>query len=120
MAWGELSESDKSWIAGIYEGEGSISLNNKYISIVLYNNDLSMLNEVQKLLGGKIYGRGNKRKPEWKPSYVLQIRKKEYVDNFIINILPFFRTDYKIIQFEGYILKAIENGAKYKLTKGGD
>lgn len=101
MAWDSLSDIDKAWIAGIFEGEGSIGLwerygTSKYARIAIYNNDVSMLEEIQRLVGGKIYERKmGVRNPNWKPSYTFNLNKHKEVERFINEILPFIRSEYK-------------------------
>ena len=101
MAWDSISDIDKAWIAGIFEGVGSIGLwvrcgDSKRARVMIYNNDLSMLEEIQRLIGGLIYERKmGPRNLNWKPSYQFTINRRADVDQFITEILPFIRSDYK-------------------------
>jgi len=51
-----VSAIDLAWLAGLIEGDGSISLKEgKYVMVQIANADLALLQEVRKLVGGHIY-----------------------------------------------------------------
>lgn len=119
MAWEDLTEVDKAWLAGIFEGEGSIYVytgsgkTKKYIRILFYNNDISMLDEIKRLIGGNIHRHGLTRKDSWEPSYQLQLGKKKDIKMFLKEIKPFIRSNYKLSQTLGCVELANENGGGY-------
>ena len=119
MAWEQLSESDKAWIAGIYEGEGSIYVYKgsgeiaKYVRLFFFNNDETMLEEVQRLIGGHLHLRVHRRQEDWAESHQLQFGKKEDIIKFKELIYPYMRSEYKKDQFNESINHANTNGGTY-------
>jgi hypothetical protein len=116
MAWEHLTDIDKAWIAGIFEGEGTIVNHcKKYIRISIYNNDISMLNEIKRLLGDKVYIHihPTKRKDSWAPSHQLQMQENGIICNFLKEITPFVRSEAKRNQIERVVSTALENGGAY-------
>ncbi len=117
--WDRITDIDKAWIAGIFEGEGSICVyrgageKEKYVRLFFYNNDITMLEEIQRMIGGNLHIRHHRRKEEWAESHQLQNGKSEDIRKFRIYILPFFRSEYKIKQFNDAILNANSNGGEY-------
>jgi len=119
MAW-DLNEKDAAWIAGIFEGEGSFlaykggGKTYKYLRVMIFNNDLTMLEEIQRLCqSGLLYKNEHKRNPKWKPSHQLQFGKKEDIKGFMDKIYPQMRTAYKRSQVLLAINKANSNGGDY-------
>jgi len=118
MVW-ELTNEDKAWVAGIFEGEGSICVykgagqKTKYVRILFYNNDLTMLEEIQRMIGGNLHIHPFKRKEEWGESHQLQIGKRDKIIQFKENIFPYMRTKYKKDQFNDALSLANENGGDY-------
>lgn len=103
-----------SWIAGIWEGEGSIdnsiryktkNIDKRYLRIIFYNNDLSMLLKVKEFFPeGKIFLRKyGKIQPNSKPSFVLTLNKKEAITRFILEIAPLVQSEYRKKQLKRYI-----------------
>ena len=106
-----MKKIDKAWIAGIFEGEGSAGNwvrykkksgeNYYYGRVVIYNQDLEMLEEIQRFVGGIITPRTllmlrkSKGYQATKENYGLYINKKKDVESFILNILPYMRTTKK-------------------------
>jgi hypothetical protein len=119
MAYEKCTKIDLSWIAGIFEGEGSICVykgageKTKYVRLFFFNNDITMLEEVQRLIGGHLHIRTHKRKDEWAESHQLQLGKKEDIILFKNYVVPYFRTKYKKEQFEKAIELANKNGGEY-------
>lgn len=114
-----IKNIDAAWIAGIYEGEGSITVYggsgplHKYVRIMVYNNDISMLYEIQRILGGKVYERFYKRPGNWNRSFVWYVQRKEDINKFLKYIFPYMRTSYKIKQLTDIMEISIKNGANY-------
>ena len=116
MSWEDLTDVDKAWIAGIFEGEGCISIHSvKYIRISIYNNDLTMLTEIQNMIGDDVYvhERKHKRKDSWAISHQLQIQKRSTIMSFLEHIYPFVRSEYKRNQISSTVNTAIESGGNY-------
>jgi hypothetical protein len=96
-----LEKWEDSYIAGIIDGEGSISLTRMHekehrrpcISIAL--TDIELLIYIQKLTGGVINKKKNYKPDRHKDSFTLTIKKKEDVFNSLENITPFLRVDRK-------------------------
>ena len=119
MAWETLSDVDKAWIAGIFEGEGSVYVyrglgeKSKYVRLFFFNNDRTMLEEIQRMIGGNLHIRVHKRQEDWAESHQLQIGKKEDIIKFKEIIYPQFRSEYKKEQFNSAIKFANINGGEY-------
>lgn len=119
MSWDELTEVDKAWIAGIFEGEGSVAVYRgagqvrKYIRILIYNNDITMLKEIQRLIGGNLHDHMHRKEGQWAQSHQLQFGKKSDVQNFKEHIYPYMRTKYKKQQLNKCFILAKTNGCEY-------
>lgn len=116
MAWEDLIDVDKAWIAGIFEGEGCICVHGvKYVRILIYNNDLTMLTEIKNMIGDGVYIhiRKHKRKDTWAVSHQLQIQRRDVINGFFEHIYPFMRSEYKRKQIINVIGKANDNGGDY-------
>lgn len=92
---------ESAYIAGIIDGEGSISLTrmhggeNRRPCISIASTDLELLVYIQALTGGKINNKKNYNPDKHKDSYTLNIKKKEAVLSLLKNIKPYLRVDKK-------------------------
>lgn len=90
-----MTNEDRSWIAGFYEGEGSVYLlHNKYVQIKITQKETSILRKIQQWIGyGEIYFeyRNKFRISKW-------MCTGKNALNFINLIYPFMRSKRKISQ----------------------
>lgn len=80
-----------SWqyIAGFFDGEGSLGHNGKGYRITISQTNFPVLKTIQDFAGfGNIF-KNRKRKSHWKESWVYYIARQEEVYIFIKNVLPF-------------------------------
>lgn len=63
-----------AWLAGLFEGEGSFSINYKTsraVVMTITSTDMDVIEKIKKWFGGKIYnGYVRKDKPHYKKSYI--------------------------------------------------
>ena len=89
----QLSDEHRGWIAGFFEGEGSVNLRSgKYRNprVTIMQVEREPLDWIREWTGvGKVYGpyRQSKR-PSTQPYFVYSIGKKVHVEEFIAAILP--------------------------------
>lgn len=92
---------EASYIAGIIDGEGSISLTRIHASehrrpcISIASTDKELLVYIQSLTGGVITNKKNYKPDIHKDSYTLTIKKKESVLLLLKQISSFLRVDKK-------------------------
>ncbi|MCH1625747.1 LAGLIDADG family homing endonuclease [Fredinandcohnia quinoae] len=92
---------EAAYIAGIIDGEGSISLTRMHKKehrrpcISIASTDLELLTYIHRLTGGYINNKRNYRPNIHKDSYTLSIKKKEEVFYTLQQIVPFLRVNKK-------------------------
>ncbi|MGY0693597.1 LAGLIDADG family homing endonuclease [Virgibacillus sp. FSP13] len=92
---------EAAYIAGIIDGEGSITLTRMHSKehrrpcISISSNDKEMLIYIQNLAGGSIYNKKNYNPNKHKNSYTLYIKKKNEVFHILKEIHQFLRIDQK-------------------------
>jgi hypothetical protein len=92
---------EASYIAGIIDGEGSITLTRMHKkehrrpTITIASTDRELLLYVQSLIGGVINNKKNYRPEKHKSSYTLSIKNKLEVLSTLQQIYPFLRIDRK-------------------------
>lgn len=84
------------WLAGIFDGEGSVSIYIKKsgtasVTIAISQNNLMHLQQIQQFLG---YGT---IQPKKKGGYDLRIRRKADIHRFILAVQPFSRWKYQVL-----------------------
>lgn len=77
------------YIAGFFDGEGSIVHNGSGFRITISQTNFSVLKTMQDFIGFGLIFKNRKRRSHWKESWVYYIAKQEKVYIFIKNILPF-------------------------------
>jgi hypothetical protein len=111
---------EASYIAGIIDGEGSITLTRCHTKehrrpcISIASTDIELLLYVQSLVGGKINSKRNYKPTKHKDSFTLTIIKKEEVFSTLRFILPFLRIEKKKLRakwiLDHYESVTIRNG----------
>jgi len=92
---------EAAYIAGIIDGEGSISLTRMHENehrrpcISIASTDLELLGYIQSLSGGVINNKKNYIPDKHRDSYTLTIKKKEEVLSLLKIISPYLRIDKK-------------------------
>lgn len=77
-----------NYIAGFFDGEGSITQVGKGFRIAISQTDLKVLNDIKNFVGYGFVFQNKKRQPHWKESWVYYIAKQADVHRFIKNIYP--------------------------------
>ncbi|MFP7297321.1 LAGLIDADG family homing endonuclease [Neobacillus niacini] len=104
---------EAAYIAGIIDGEGSISLTRMHVHehrrpcISIASTDKELLVYIQSLSGGTINNKKNYKPDKHKNSYTLNIKKKEAVISILRHISPYLRVDKKRNRAQ-WILKKYE------------
>lgn len=97
----EMEIWEAAYIAGIIDGEGSISLTRLHESehrrpcISIASTDKELLVYIQSLTGGAINNKKNYKPEKHKDSFTLNIKKKEAVLSLLKFISPYLRVDKK-------------------------
>lgn len=92
---------EASYIAGIIDGEGSISLTRMHENehrrpcISIASTDKELLLYIQELTGGNVNSKKNYNPSKHQDSYTLSIKKKGDVFYTLLNIKPFLRVNKK-------------------------
>lgn len=92
---------EASYVAGIIDGEGSISLTRMHENehrrpcISIASTDKELLLYIQKLTGGVINNKKNYNPSKHQDSYTLTIKNKDNVFHTLQNIKPFLRVEKK-------------------------
>lgn len=100
-----------SYIAGFFDGEGSIYISGSkrqlFLGISITNTDLSVLQYIQKIIGGKISKSPDSRE-NTKKLFRLRLYSQE-AKQILIELLPFLHTKkqqaYLVIEFQNDICR---------------
>jgi intein/homing endonuclease len=76
------------WVAGLFEGEGSVYKQKGRLRVSIEMTDLDVIETVQKLFGGSVSKRIPK-KSHWKISWKWRLTNNKESTAFLIKILPF-------------------------------
>ncbi|KYD08107.1 MULTISPECIES: LAGLIDADG family homing endonuclease [Heyndrickxia] len=96
-----MKKWEASYVAGIIDGEGSITLTrmhekeNRRPCITIASTDKELLIYIQSITGGTINNKKNYHPDKYKDSYTLYIKKKSDVFYTLQNVLPFLRIKQK-------------------------
>ncbi|MDE3840072.1 hypothetical protein C0966_12010 [Bacillus methanolicus] len=96
-----MNSWEAAYIAGIIDGEGSITLTRMHEKehrrpcITISSTNKELLTYIQTLTGGVINNKKNYNPGKHKNSYTLSIKKKEDVFFTLKHVLPFLRIDQK-------------------------
>jgi hypothetical protein len=96
-----LESWEAAYIAGIFDGEGSITLTKLHGNehrrpcITIASTDKELLIYVQTLIGGSITNKKNYKPELHKDSYTLSLKKKETVLSVLKQISPYLRINKK-------------------------
>ncbi|MBA3046930.1 LAGLIDADG family homing endonuclease [Patescibacteria group bacterium] len=103
------------YIAGFFDGEGSITHNKKGYRITISQTDLKVLQKIRNYVDYGFVFKNKKRKSHWKDSWIYYIAKQESVLEFLIKIKPLAVVKKEQIIFIIPILKkAVKNINKKK------
>lgn len=78
-----------SYIAGFFDGEGSITHNGKGFRITIAQTNMEVLDEIKFFVGAGNIISVTKRHPHWKDSWVYNISTQKEIYKFLLNVLPF-------------------------------
>ena len=101
---------EASYIAGIIDGEGSITLTRWHTKehrrpcISIASTDLELLLYVQSLTGGKINSKRNYNPDKHKDSFTLTVLKKDEVFSSLQSTLPFLELKRKNFEQNGFLI----------------
>lgn len=80
-----------SWAAGLFEGEGTISVKSNRIRTCVEMTDYDVIKTLYDNFGGHIYEM-KKRKVNWKKSWKWVLTNSQESCDFLSNILPFLHS----------------------------
>lgn len=83
-----MKDTDIAWIAGLFEGEGSITIVNNVVRVTIQMTDLDILQRVQDVFGGRIYS-CSKQVDHHKDSWKWTITSTKEALEFIQLIYPY-------------------------------
>lgn len=96
-----MTISEAAYIAGIIDGEGSISLTrnhkgeNRRPCITISSNDIELLNYIKEVAGGVIIMKKNYKPDTHNQSYTLNIKRKNEVFNLLGQTIDYLRINKK-------------------------
>jgi hypothetical protein len=93
---------DPGWIAGFYEGEGTIDAREGRLRVRIYQNDSSPLRYIQGYFGGGLQSTGKLS------CFVLSIGKQGEVMRFLETVGPLLKSEYKRKQLRTAVRKVEE------------
>ena len=102
-------KSDRAWLAGLFEGEGSITLKNRHAELAITSTDRDVLERVVALTGfGKIYQQ--KRIRNYKVCYRFHLGKSAEVWMFVKWISPWLceRRSFKVDIIRRQVFAGVE------------
>lgn len=93
---GRLPKSTFAYIAGFFDGEGSVRIKSLksggrlYHSLMIKftNTDLSVLTHIRSIIGGSIRPLKSKN-PKWKPAWDLRTTNRAELELILVQMLPF-------------------------------
>ena len=94
MDFTKISDTDKGYLAGLIDGEGSVfimrqrptskksgNVSTDYaVRVTVANTDKAVLEWVQSLCGGLVLGPAKCKNPRWKPVWTWRITRQDAVD----------------------------------------
>jgi len=120
MAVKHMEAWEVAYLAGIIDGEGSITLTRIHKNehrrpcITIASTDIELLNYIKSLTGGIISNKKNYNPEKHKDSFTLNIKKKEKVIDILVQVLPYLRVPTKrkraLWVIEHYDKVTIRNG----------
>jgi hypothetical protein len=89
-----LSEAQRAYIAGIFDGEGSIATygkcqNHYYFEVIVTNTDIKLINWLKETTGLGSVSKDKPSKLSKKPCYRWSVRRKEEVLQLLKQIAPY-------------------------------
>jgi hypothetical protein len=96
-----LSKTEAAYLAGIIDGEGTITLTKMHRTehrrpiISIASTEIELLQYIQKLIGGYISSKKNYNPSLHKNSYVLTIKNKRDIFTILICISPYLKISQK-------------------------
>jgi hypothetical protein len=96
-----MKKWEAAYIAGIIDGEGSISLTRNHSTemrrpcVSISSNDKELLLYIKSLVGGNIHNKKNYKPEKHQDSFTLTIKNKTLVLNLLHHIKPFLRINRK-------------------------
>jgi hypothetical protein len=125
MTWDELSESEKGYVAGFLDGEGSICIyKHKTIhyclSIAFYNSHKGVIDWIEGKLGYKSFKRTTDNRlndRHNKNNYVVYIRKNSDSLDFLKKCLPYLIIKKDQAKNAILFLESVLNREDYKYTE---
>ena len=124
MAWEDLTEAEKGYIAGFLDGEGSICIHKHNtihyrLSIIFYNSHKGVIDWLEKKLGYKSIKRSiDKRRDKLhtKDNYAVYIRKNSDSLNFLKDCLNYLIVKKKQAKNAIEFLEAVLNRVSFQYT----
>lgn len=106
----KMNDREKNYIAGFFEGEGTITLykrkrkhgEDNYFwfmpTVAIFNTEKDVLTWIYEVIGkdGCILYRSENTDRNQKPCYMLRLRGQKSIQKFLNEILPFMRMERKI------------------------
>lgn len=82
-----MNEIEAAWVAGLFEGEGSISFKaTSTVTLGLSSTDEDVITKLQSIVGGTIYHYTNR--PERKPVWTWYLGERDKVAELLTAMLP--------------------------------
>ena len=108
---------DWQYIAGFFDGEGSVVYNGKGFRVTITQTNFKVLDEIKQFTKVGMIFEVTKRKAHWKDSWVYLIAKQQDVYLFLMNILKFSVVKKELIKKSLPQIKKIINQQNIKRLK---
>lgn len=93
-----LSNEDRAYVAGFFDGEGSLTIarfgklrKTYWLMVCLTNKNLAVLTWIQSLYGGRLQEKPRLRPERWARAFTLTINRKADSKAFLESVQPFVR-----------------------------
>ena len=83
-----MTESEIAWIAGIFEGEGSVGIYGRGVCVYIAMTDKDIIERIHTLFPSPQGVRVRQRQSGRKPIYEWRIRQRQLVAEFLLLIMP--------------------------------
>lgn len=106
-----------AWAAGLFEGEGSISVEHNKIRVTIEMTDRDVLEKIQEIFGGSLYDL-KIRAPHYKPSYKWMLTSSHTAAEFLDYVMPYLfarrknRAEEALTLYKSLEKKKIERAVK--------
>lgn len=110
-----INQEFLAWLAGFWEGEGSLEASDKHSRISIAQTDPTPLHFIQRKIGsGQVRISEWRRKPHYKDKWIWEINRRPDIIKVVILIIPYLKFRRKKVVDKLFILQRKEARFPYK------